>query len=78
MPRKNNLNASITERVVVCDVTEQEAFDCYRRIEDPTPAAVVQHFTQLDRKLSRSTIEKWAHEGEWQSRIIYANSHYRS
>jgi hypothetical protein len=50
-------------------VTEQEAFDCYRRLEKPTAAAVAEHFAKLDRNLSSSQVEKWASDGEWESRV---------
>ena len=57
-----------------CDVTEQEAFDFYRRLEKPTPGAVSQHFRELGRKLSRSKVEKWAREGKWRAKLDLASA----
>jgi hypothetical protein len=57
-----------TERFT-SDVTEEEAFDCYRRMEKPAIDAVAKHFTQLGRHLSCSKLKKWAAKGYWRARI---------
>src|SRR5687768_7960386 len=73
MSGKNNLNTSNTERTVPCDVTEQEAFDCYRRMQKPELAALANHFRQLGRNLSDSQLEEWARNDAWQSRLDLAS-----
>jgi hypothetical protein len=51
------------------DVTEEEAFDCYRRMEKPTSTAVADHFTQLGRNLSCVQVKRWANKGNWGARL---------
>jgi hypothetical protein len=68
MTQKESFTA-ILERMRLTSVTEQEAFDCYRRLEKPTTAAVVEHFAKLNRNLTSSLIEKWVTDGEWESRV---------
>jgi hypothetical protein len=69
MSQDQTINSFLTERAAPSDVTEEEAFDCYRRMEKPTPAAVAEHFTHLGRNLSCSKVNKWAVRGHWRARI---------
>jgi hypothetical protein len=69
MSKEQGTNSSITERLTGTDVTEEEAFDCYRRMENPTPDAVAEHFAKLGRKLSCSRIKKWTAENSWPARL---------
>ena len=69
MSKEQRINSSTTERLTASDVTEEEAFDCYRRMEKPTPAAVANHFMQLGRNLSCSKVKKWADKGKWAARL---------
>src|SRR6185295_1233064 len=43
-------------------------------LETPTPAVVAEHFRKLGRNLSRSQVEEWVREGDWQSRIDLASA----
>jgi hypothetical protein len=69
MSQDETINSLPIERAAPSDVTEEEAFDCYRRMEKPTPAAVVDYFTQRGRNLSCSRVNKWALRGHWRARI---------
>jgi hypothetical protein len=62
-------NSSPSKRATSSDVTEEEAFDCYKRLENPTLDRVAEHFTQLGRNLSCSKLNKWAVRGNWRARI---------
>jgi hypothetical protein len=60
MSEEQCINSSTTERFTPSHVTEvEEAFDCYRGMEKPTPAAVIERFKQLGRNLSCSKVKKW-------------------
>lgn len=69
MSQDQTINSLSTERAAPSDVTEEEAFNYYRRMANPTPSAVAEYFTQLGRNLSCSKVNKWALKGHWRARI---------